>query len=303
MLLRCAISPDADDLFMFRAITEGLIATDGLTFDVRTADTDMLNRLADGGSTEGGSTEGGSADSFDVCATSIAWYPRIASRYRLLGHGGSVGRGYGPALIALRGPLADGLPDAMTAGPGDLPALRARLTGRRIGVPGLTTTACLVMRQVCDFEPVILPIAPHARVFDALRAGEVDAAVIIHEGRLTWEAGGFAMLLDLGRFWAQDTGLPLPLGGNAIRRSLPADILARASRVLHASIRHGLDHREAAIQWLLRRGGPLRTPEEVDRYLQMYANADTLDYGPDGRIAIARILALAGYTEPVDFVD
>lgn len=277
MLLRCAISPDADDLFMLRAITEGLLDTGDLRFDVRTADTDALNRLAAG-------------DGPDVCAISIAWYPKIAAHYRLLGHGGSVGRGYGPALIA-RAPADPARP------------LADQLAGRRIGVPGLTTTACLVMQQVCPFTPVVLPISPHARVFDALRAGEVDAAVIIHEGRLTWADEGFSMLLDLGQLWQDRTGLPLPLGGNAIRRSLPAGTLARASALLRASVQHGLDHREEAIAWLLRRGGPLQTRDAVDRYLSMYANQDTLDYGPDGREAIARLLSLAGYADPVDFVD
>ena len=266
--ISCAISPDADDLFMFRGITEGLIDTEGLQFDVRTADTDALNRMASG-------------TGADVNAISIAWYPKVAAHYQLLDHGGSVGRGYGPALIA-REPLS-------------------QLEGLRIGVPGLTTTANLVMTQVCKFIPVVLPIQPHARVFEALKHREVDAAVVIHEGRLTWAAEGCLMLLDLGVWWQEKTGLPLPLGGNVIRRSLGPELITVVDRVVRRSIAHGLEHREEAIDWLLSRGGALTTAAQVDRYLGMYANQDTLSYGDDGREAIRRLVALSGFEEPVDF--
>lgn len=272
MFLNCAISPDADDLFMFRAITEGLIDTEGLSFSVQTADTDALNRMAGG-------------DGPDVSAISIAWYPKVAQHYQLFDHGGSVGRGFGPALIARRN--IEKWQD---------------LRGRRVGVPGLTTTACLVMQQVCEFTPVVLPIQPHARVFEALKAGEVDAAVVIHEGRLTWADHGFAMLLDLGVWWMEQHQLPLPLGGNVIKRNLPPDVIARANRVIHASIQHGLAHRSDAIAWLLARGGALSTVAQVDRYLQMYANDDTLSYGEDGRAAIRLLTRLSGFQENVDFV-
>lgn len=176
-LIRCAISPDADDLFMFRGITEGLIDTEGLSFEVRTADTDALNQMASG-------------DGADVNAISIAWYPKISVHYQLFDHGGSVGRGYGPALIA--------------------PQPLDSLAGRKIGVPGLTTTAYLVMRQVCDFTPVVLPIQPHARVFEALKAGEVEAAVVIHEGRLTWASEGMTMLMDLEAGGSSKRDFPCP---------------------------------------------------------------------------------------------
>lgn len=267
--ISCAISPDADDLFMFRGITEGLVDTEGLRFEVRTADTDALNRMAAG-------------TGADVNAISIAWYPKVAEHYQLFDHGGSVGRGYGPALIA-REP-------------------HAQLEGLRIGVPGLTTTANLVMRQICRFSPVVLPIQPHARVFEALKGGEVDAAVVIHEGRLTWAAEGFLMLLDLGVWWQEHTGLPLPLGGNVVRRSLGPSLIPVVNRVIHRSIAHGLEHRDDAIAWLLARGGALTTAAQVDRYLGMYANQDTLSYGEDGREAIRRLVRLSGYQGDVDFV-
>jgi 1,4-dihydroxy-6-naphthoate synthase len=278
--LSCAISPDADDLFMFRALLEERIDTQGLTFDIRTNDTDALNRMAAGD------------DGPDVSAISIAHYPALSARYRLLTHGGSVGRGYGPVVVA--------------------PRAHDSLEGLRIGVPGLTTTACLVLRlAVARFTPVVIPIVPPSRAFEALRGGEVDAALLIHEGRLTYAAEGFVELLDLGRWWARDTGgLPLPLGGNAIRRSLPADVLARADTVLRASIADALSDRDAAIDWLLARsartGGPLTTRAQVDHYLSLYANADTLDYGQDGRAAIRSLLrrgAAGGWLPDVSDVD
>lgn len=261
---------------MFRALLEGRVDTEGLSFEIVTRDTDQLNRMATG-------------DGPDVTAISIAHYPAVAAHYRLLNHGGSVGRGYGPVVIAPPGARAfDGL------------------AGLRIGVPGLTTTACLVLRLITRFEPVVIPIVPPSRTFDALRDGSVDAALVIHEGRLTYAREGFGLVLDIGAWWLAETGLPLPLGGNVIRRDLPADVLARADRVLRASIADALADRDAAIDWLLARGGALKTRDEVDRYLGMYANADTLDYGDDGRAAIRLLLARgadAGWLPTVDGVD
>ncbi|RME28117.1 MAG: ABC transporter substrate-binding protein [Deltaproteobacteria bacterium] len=262
---------------MFRALLLDLIPTEGLDLQIVTADTDALNRMA-----------GGTADT-DVNAISIAWYPHLAEDWQLLPHGGSVGRGYGPIVVAPR-----------ALAPGDL-------RGRRIAVPGLTTTAWLVLSLIIDFEPVVVPIVPPERVFEALAAGEVDAALLIHEGRLTFRDHGLHPVLDIGQWWTDRTGLPLPLGGNVIRRSLGADCIATTSRVLRASIRHGLEHRDEAIAWLLSRGGVLQDAAAVDRYLGMYANHDTLDYGEDGRRAINELLrrgAAAGLVPeigPVDF--
>jgi 1,4-dihydroxy-6-naphthoate synthase len=276
--LRCAISPDADDLFMFRAILEGLIDTRGLAFDVTTRDTDQLNRMATG-------------DGPDVTAISIAHYPAVAAHYRLLTHGGSVGRGYGPVVVA----------------PPDGPVRSvADLAGRRVGVPGLTTTACTVLRLVTTFTPVVIPITPPSLTFEALRARDVDAALLIHEGRLTYEREGFVRILDIGEWWQGATGLPLPLGGNVIRRDLPPDVLATADAVLRASIAHALAHRDDAIAWLLARRGTLTEASQVDTYLNLYANADTVDYGADGRAGIRELLrrgAAAGWLAPVEAVD
>ncbi len=274
MNLTCAISPDADDRFMFRAIELGLIDTDGLTFTLTTRDTDLLNQMAVG-------------DGPDVTAISIAHYPKVAAAYRLLNHGGSVGRNYGPVVVAKPGRALD-------------------LTGLRIAVPGLTTTACLVLRLITRFEPVVIPIVPMTRVFDALDRDEVDAALLIHEGRLTYGDRGFEHRLDIGAWWHGQTALPLPLGGNVIRRGLPAEVLTRADRVLRASIAHALDHRDDAIAWLLAGGTALKSPAQVDAYLALYANADTLDYGDDGRRGVQELLrrgAAAGWLPPVGDVD
>jgi 1,4-dihydroxy-6-naphthoate synthase len=207
-----------------------------------------------------------SGDGPDVTAISIAHYPAVAANYRLFSHGGSVGRGYGPVLVG---------------GP-----------GARVGVPGLTTTAFLVLRMAMgEFEPVVIPIAPPSLTFDALRRGEVDSALLIHEGRLTYAREGFPLILDIGAWWHGRTGLPLPLGGNVIRRSLGDDVIGRASAAIRDSIAWGLSHREEAIAWLLARGGPLSTAAMVDEYLSLYANQDSLDYGEDGRAAIELLLA------------
>ncbi len=281
MEISLAVSPDADDLFMVRALLERRLDTGPYTFRITHSPTDALNRIASG--------EAG-AD-LDVVAISIAHYPRVHATYALLGHGGSMGDGYGPVVVA--------------KGPRPLTSL----TGARLAVPGLTTSAWLVFRLLFPDvrpDPVVIPIEPYARVFDALDAGEVDAALVIHEGRLTYEDRGLVRLAELGESWAAATdGLPLPLGGNAIRRGL-GEHVAPVSRLLQASIAHALADRDAAIAWLLARGGALATPERVDRYLSMYANARTLDYGEDGRRAIRHLFAWAaerGLLPPVPPVD
>ena len=275
--VRC--SPDADDLFMMRALLEGLIDTRGYTFVIDSAPTDALNRMGSG------------AQPPDVLAMSIAHYPALAERYQLLPHGGSMGEGYGPVVIARKPMTID------------------RLAGLRVGIPGLTTTAWATLRMaVPDLEPVVTPIVPYRLIFDALGRGEIDAGLVIHEGRLTYEDEGFHAVVDLGEWWAQQTGgLPLPLGGNCIRRGLGEPTITEVSHLLRAAIDHALQDRDAAIDWLLAQGGALRTPERVSRYLDMYANQRTLDYGPEGRRAIDAFLARAAAVGvlpavgPVDF--
>ncbi len=267
MKIRVWCSPDADDRFMMRALVDGSLDTSPFRFEVHTAPTDALNRLA------------ASADPPEVCAVSIAQLPAIADRYLLLPHGGSMGEGYGPALIARE--------------PRPVESLR----GARIGVPGLRTSAWTALRlAVGPVEPVVIPIVPYAAVFEALERGEVDAALVIHEGRLLFEELGFVQLLDLGRWWAERSGgLPLPLGGNVILRRLGSAV-ERVSGLLRASIALSLGRRDAVIDALLEEGCALQRRDDLDRYLSMYANARTLDYGQDGRLAIARFLEGAAQT-------
>ncbi len=264
--LRLAFSPDSDDIFMFWALLHGKVDTEGLSFTAERADTETLNRRAEAASDE-------SASHLDVVAVSIAQYARVARDHLLLPHGMSVGRGYGPVVVA---PKAASL---------------ASLAGKRIGVPGLRTTAYLVLRLLLpDFEPVVVPIAPYSRAFEELRAGTIDAALLIHEGRLFYEREGTEKVVDIGEAWAQETGgLPLPLGGNAIRRDLGPALVERVSRVCRSSIRWAADHADEVSRALLAaetRSDVGLDKASLDRYLAMYANEDTLEAPADVRKAI-----------------
>lgn len=263
--IRLAFSPDSDDIFMFWALLNGKVDAEGLSFAAERADTETLNARAE------------RADA-DVIAVSIAQYARVAGDYLLLPHGMSVGRGYGPVVVAR-----------------DKREL-ASLAKRRIGVPGLRTTAYMVLRTLLpDFEPVVVPIAPYARAFEALRAGDVDAALLIHEGRLFYEREGTQKVTDLGEAWARATGgLPLPLGGNAIRRGLGREAIERVSRVCRASIAWALAHKDEVSRALLdaeTRADVGLDAASLDRYLTMYANDDTLDAPADVRRAIDELFA------------
>jgi 1,4-dihydroxy-6-naphthoate synthase len=267
--VRIAFSPDSDDLFMFWPLLAGKVDGGGLEFVAERADTETLNARAANGD-------------LDVVAVSIARWPSIADRYLLLPHGMSVGRGYGPVVVAAE------------------PRALASLEGARIGVPGLRTTAAMVLRLLLPrFEPVVVPITPYARAFEAVRSGEVDAALVIHEGCLTYEHEGMARVVDLGEAWAQSTsGLPLPLGGNAVRRGLGAERVVEVSRRCHESIAWALAHRDETMSALLERESRVGLKDTfdramLDRYLAMYANADTLDAPADVRTAIDELYARA----------
>lgn len=274
--IRLAFSPDSDDIFMFWPLLAGKVDPEGLVFEAERADTESLNARA-------------AAADIDVVAVSIARWPSIARDYLLLPHGMSVGRGYGPVVVA------------------EQPRTLASLQGARIGVPGLRTTAYTVLRLLLPaFDPVVIPIAPYARVFESLRAGEVDAALLIHEGRLTYEREGLACVCDVGAAWSDLTGgLPLPLGGNAIRRGLGPELVAKVSRLLRASIAWSLANRDEVMRELLKgdsRADLALDRALLDRYLAMYANADTLDAPPDVRRAVAELYARAGAAHLLDAV-
>jgi 1,4-dihydroxy-6-naphthoate synthase len=264
--IRLSFSPDSDDIFMFWALLNGKVDREGLTFVADRADTETLNTRAEG-----------AADA-DVIAVSIAQYARVAKEYLLLPHGMSVGRGYGPVVVALEDRSL------------------ASLTGKRVGVPGLRTTAYLVLRLLlAEFEPVVVPIQPYARSFEVLRAGEVEAALLIHEGRLFYEREGTKKVVDIGEAWRDATGgLPLPLGGNAIRRALGPALIEKVSRVCRTSIRWALENKDEVARALL--AAETRTDVgldagSLDRYLSMYANADTLDAPEDVRRALDELFA------------
>jgi 1,4-dihydroxy-6-naphthoate synthase len=279
--VRLAFSPDSDDMFMFWPLLAGRVDPEGLDFAAERADTESLNARAERGDV-------------DVLAVSAARWPGIASQYMLLPHGMSVGRGYGPVLVASHATTLD------------------RLSGARIGVPGLRTTAYMVLRLLLPrFDAVVIPIAPYARVFEAIRSRTVDAALLIHEGRLTYTREGFAAVCDVGQEWARVTGgMPLPLGANAIRRGLGAERIAQVSRLLRASIGWALAHREETMSALLDREGRTDLPLDramLDRYLAMYANADTLDAPEEVRQALrelyvrAQRAGLLDEVPPLDF--
>jgi 1,4-dihydroxy-6-naphthoate synthase len=254
-----AYSVDADDAFMFYALATGAVDACGLTFFHRRGDTAWLNGLAETGGA-------------DVIAISAGAYPRVADNYLLLPHGASVGRGFGPVVVAKR---------AMTL---------ADLAGKRVAIPGLSTTAFLVLRLMQPaVVPVVVPIAPFSRVFEALDRGEVDAALLIHEGRLLFESRGCVAVAELGEWWLRRTGLPLPLGVNVIRRDLGQETIALVSDVLRAAIVYALDHRDDVIRAIAgeKRGeAALSESALLDRYLGMYANEDTRTMAPDARQAI-----------------
>ncbi len=275
--IRLAHSPDADDAFMFYALAEGKISTGDRAYLHELADIETLNQRALSGE-------------LDVTAVSIHAYAHLADKYALLPHGASMGDRYGPRLVARE--------------PGDDDP-RAKARGRRIAVPGKLTTAFLALRLYQpDFQPVMTPFD---QIEDAVLAGSVDAGLLIHEGQLTYASRGLHLWVDLGEWWFGETGLPLPLGGNAIRLALGPELMRAISQDLRASIAFGLAHRDEALRYALRfaRGLDRAT---TDEFVEMYVNQLTLEYGDRGRRAVETLLrrgALAGLVPParVSFVE
>jgi len=258
--IRIAHSPDSDDAFMFYALAEGKLETGDLRYVHELSDIESLNRRALAGELE-------------VSAISIHAYAYVADRYALLGSGASMGDGYGPRLVSRAPAPADP---------------RAALEGRRIGVPGKLTTAYLALKL---FQPAFTEaILPFDRIEDAVQAGEVDAGLLIHEGQLTFADQGLSLWTDLGAWWLAETGLPLPLGGNVVRRDLGAAVTRQIARDLRASIVYGLEHRAPALAHAKRFNRGL-TDERTDAFVGMYVNEWTVDYGPRGRAAVERLLA------------
>jgi 1,4-dihydroxy-6-naphthoate synthase len=257
--IRLAYSVDADDAFMFHALTAGHVDPRGLRFTHHRADTVALNDLA-------------THEGADVVALSVGAFPAVADRYLLLPHGASVGRGYGPVVVARQ------------------PTALADLRGKKVGIPGHATTAWLVLRMMqAGLVPHVVPIAPFTRAWDALDSGEIDAALLIHEGRLLYEERGYALVAELGQWWLAETNLPLPLGVNVIRRGLGPDLVARISTVLREAIGWALANRSNVMAHIAaedRGDAALARVALLDRYLGMYANHDTATMAPDVRRAI-----------------
>jgi 1,4-dihydroxy-6-naphthoate synthase len=264
--IRVAHSPDSDDAFMFYALSEGKIDTGNLRYTHELQDIETLNHRA-------------RRRELDVSAVSIHAYAYIARDYAMLSSGSSMGDGYGPRLVSKSPPPADRVTGSAT--------VCAAARGRRIAVPGKLTTAYLALRLwQPEFEAVVVPFD---KVEDAVHSGEVDLGLVIHEGQLTYADDGLHLWADMGEWWLADTGLPLPLGGNVVRRDLGPEIIAQVSRDLRASIEYSLANRGDALRHASRFNRGI-SDERTDEFVGMYVNQWTVDYGERGRKAVQLLL-------------
>lgn len=257
--IRVAHSPDSDDAFMFYALATRKIDTRGLTYEHTLSDIETLNQKAMRGE-------------FEVSAISFHAYAYLDEQYALLACGGSVGRNYGPLVVSTR------------------PLKPSDLRNVEVAVPGELTTACLALRL---FEPgVQTRVIPFDRILDSMERGEVEAGLLIHEGQLSYRDLGFKKVVDFGEWWQVETGLPLPLGGNVIRRDLGHPLMEEIAGDIQGSIRYALDHRDEALEYALEFSRGL-DPQRADRFVGMYVNDLTLDYGEAGRQGIRTLLGRA----------
>ncbi|MBM3214438.1 ABC transporter substrate-binding protein [Candidatus Poribacteria bacterium] len=270
-----AHSPDSDDAFMFYALATDRLDTGGLEFQHILSDIETLNQRAHD-------------ERYDVSAVSIHAFAYLADKYALLASGASMGDRYGPKVVAKE-------------------AFRlSELRNRLIAIPGERTSAYLALRMV---EPSMrTTVVPFDQIIDHVLDGKADAGLIIHEGQLTYADAGLTQIIDLGEWWYQETGLPLPLGGNVIRRAMGPDRIRQVARLLRESIQYALDHREEALAHAMRYARDLDT-SRADRFVGMYVNELTVDYGERGRRAVrtfldrAHALGLIPHAVPVEFVD
>lgn len=267
-----AHSPDADDAFMFYALANDLIDTHGIEFEHHLKDIQTLN-------------EEGRTEKYDVTALSFAVYPELAGRYALLSSGASIGDGYGP-LVVSKDPIS---PDVLHA--------------KKVAVPGADTSAFISLKLFApEVETVVMDFD---EVQHAVLDGRVEAGVIIHEGQLTYQDMGLRKVVDLGEWWKEETGLPLPLGCNTIKRSLGEDLMRLVSKILKESIQYSLDNREAALDYALSFGRGLDR-SRGDEFVGMYVNDLTVDYGERGREAVRVFLDRAheaGLVEKIETYD
>ena len=260
MRIRVAHSPDSDDAFMFYAINHKKIDLKGYCFEDVLADIETLNKEALKGT-------------YEVSAISIHAFPYVADKYALLSSGASMGDNYGPMIVAKE--------------KFDV----SQIKNKKIAVPGTLTSAFLALRL---FEPnVSYEVVPFDQIIPKVKSGEFEAGLIIHEGQLTYKDEGLECILDLGKWWYEKTGgLPLPLGGNVIRKDLGDKVIKDISGILKESIRYSLEHRDEALNYALKFARDMEK-EKADRFVGMYVNDLTLDYGERGKEAIVRFLSEA----------
>jgi 1,4-dihydroxy-6-naphthoate synthase len=257
MELKLAHSPDSDDAFMFYALATHKLATPGYKYTHILSDIQTLNEAA-------------LTETYDVTAVSFAAYPSIRDKYLLLDCGASFGEGYGPIVVSTK-------------------ALKSsELAGKRIAVPGLKTTAYLTLKLFePNFEAVVMPFD---KIIDAVQNELVDAGLLIHEGQLFFPEKGLQRVIDLGIWWQEQTGLPLPLGGNAVRRSLGTSLGRLISKTIRDSVTYGLEHREEALNYAIQFAREMDT-DLADKFVGMYVNRWTLGYGEKGRQAVKELIS------------
>ncbi len=260
-------SPDPDDAFMFYAMAEEKIDLRGYRFEHILQDIQTLNERATRGE-------------LHISAVSIHALAHVLDRYALLPSGASMGNGYGPMFVTHG--------EAPTGTDADR---RAWLLGRTIAVPGLMTSAFLAARLFlgAEFRHIVVPFD---QIFEAVRGGKADVGLLIHEGQLTYAMEGFSLVLDLGEWWKRTRRLPLPLGGNVVRKDIPPAVRREIRDILHESIAYGLAHRAPAVGHSMAQARGMDTPL-ADRFIGMYVNELTLDYGEEGREAVSRFLGEA----------
>jgi 1,4-dihydroxy-6-naphthoate synthase len=254
--IKLAHSPDSDDAFMFYALATHKLATPGYKYTHTLSDIQSLNEAA-------------LNETYDVTAVSFAAYPSLRDKYILLDCGASFGEGYGPIVVSTKSIKSN------------------ELKGRRIGVPGLKTTAYLALKLFePDFEPVVMPFD---KIIDAVQNDVVEAGLLIHEGQLFFSQLGLHKIVDLGVWWQEQTNLPLPLGGNAVRRALGPAISRQIAKTIRDSVSYGLEHREEALNYAMQFAREMDT-ELADKFVGMYVNKWTLGYGDRGKKAVKELI-------------
>ena len=254
--LHLAHSPDSDDAFMFYALATGKVRLPGVKFTHVLSDIESLNQAARN-------------EKYDITAISFYGYSFVADKYVLLDCGASFGEGYGPIVVAAH------------------PIKKNDLAGRKVAIPGTLTTSYLALKL---FEPNVETVTmPFDKILDAVQAKEVEAGLLIHEGQLLFSQAGLHRVVDLGQWWQETTKLPLPLGANAIRRKLGSEIGRQVERVIRDSVSYALDHRDAALNYAMQFARDM-DPALADKFIGMYVNRWTLDYGEEGRRAVRELL-------------